>query len=71
MYRHTTTGTPTSQIEQTPLLSTEWNQAIREAKAKIKQLQYTIRVFKELRDAGEPWPRQEDEKIIPTRGQPE
>ena len=46
-----------SQIEQTPRPDPcIWDQAINDAKSKIKQLQYTIKVFRELRDSGEPWP---------------
>lgn len=53
MYRHITIDTSISQDKTSP---SKWDQAITEAKTKINQLQYTIKVFKELRDSGEPWP---------------
>jgi len=33
-----------------------WDEAIRDAKRKIKGLESTIRVFRERKRAGEPWP---------------
>jgi hypothetical protein len=57
MYSHTIVGTSNSQLEKAPHSETcMWNQAITEAKMRIKQLRYTIKVYQELRDAGEPWP---------------
>jgi len=35
---------------------TMWDQAISEAEHRIKQLRFTIRVYKQNRDRGEPWP---------------
>jgi hypothetical protein len=53
---------PTSQVEQTaPPDPSKWDQAITEARTKIKQLQYTIKVFRELRDSGAPWPEKRTE----------
>ena len=57
MSSHRSIGTSTSQGRKARLpKGSKWDQAISEAKEKIKELRYTIKVFSELRDAGEPWP---------------
>jgi hypothetical protein len=57
MCSHGTIGMPVSQgVQAQRPTPCKWDQAITEAKTKIKRLQYTIKVFKELRDSGEPWP---------------
>jgi hypothetical protein len=33
-----------------------WDQAIADAKRKIKELQFSVRVFTQRRDKGEQWP---------------
>lgn len=33
-----------------------WDEAIADAKRRIKELQFTVRVYKQRRDKGEPWP---------------
>ena len=34
----------------------KWNEAISEAKERIKTLRQSIRTFEDLRDSGMPWP---------------
>jgi hypothetical protein len=34
----------------------KWDEAVSDAKKKIKELRYSIRVFKARKKAGEPWP---------------
>jgi hypothetical protein len=53
MCSHSTVDMSISQDSKASLM---WNQAISEAKAKIKALRYTIKVYEERRDAGETWP---------------
>jgi hypothetical protein len=55
MYRHGSVGTPTRQGKR-KVRSPEWDQAIKEARQKIRDLEYSIRTFQEFRDSGEPWP---------------
>jgi hypothetical protein len=45
-----------SQIEGSKKSETGWDIAIADAKRKIKELQFSIRVFKERRAQGEYWP---------------
>lgn len=35
-----------------------WDEAISDAKKKIKGLQFSISVFRQRKKAGDPWPRQ-------------
>jgi hypothetical protein len=35
---------------------TGWDRAIADAKRKIKELQFSVRVFTERKKRGEPWP---------------
>jgi hypothetical protein len=44
-----------------------WDQAISEAQDKIKGLKFTVRVYRQKRDRGDPWP---GEQLAETR-QPE
>jgi hypothetical protein len=44
-----------AQNEGKPAISS-WDDAIRDVKRKIKEMEYSIRVFKERKKAGEPWP---------------
>ena len=37
---------------------TKWDEAIADAKQKIKNLEYAIEVYRKMKSAGEPWPTQ-------------
>jgi hypothetical protein len=37
--------------------NSEWDQAISDAQEKINALRFTVRVYKQRRDRGDPWPR--------------
>ena len=45
-----------SSEKRTKTQKTGWDQAIADAKEKIKKLQFSIKVFREHKKAGEPWP---------------
>jgi hypothetical protein len=43
-----------NRLKKSP--STRWDEAISDAKKKIKALQYTIFVYRQRKKSGEPWP---------------
>ena len=43
-------------IAPKPTDSTFWDQAIADAEDRIKKLKFTLRVYRQKRDRGEPWP---------------
>jgi hypothetical protein len=42
---------------------TFWDQAISEAEDKIKKLRFTLRVYKQRRDRGDPWPGSKEQSV--------
>lgn len=39
----------------------EWDQAIADVRKRIKELQFTLSVFEQRKNAGEPWPGAESQ----------
>jgi hypothetical protein len=60
----------TSQVksERQGKNSSGWDQAIADARKKIEKLEFSIRVFKQRKEAGEQWPGSVPVSAGPARG---